>query len=365
MAAPNKVGLTYFSHDVGMSEDPKVKLLSAKYGIEGVYTYIRILELAYSEKGYYYSVNEDSLLLLSKDTSIDIDYLEEMIIFMVEKYLFDKDLYSKYKILTSKRIQKNFLQGCIRRKQVELNPNYLLINPGDERGVNHLKIILNDGVNVGINGVNVNINSEKDNINNLKVEANNINVGINNLESDIEGINDNINYINKIKENKIKEKERKEKKSKKIFEPFFTSQNQNDDLKLQDEKIEIIKSIIDKWNVFAVKHNLRTVKSLIGNGIKNILTRLDENEFDIDKILELSEQSEFLLTHGEKGKPITESFFTLQWIISDKRDESGMLNYEKILEGNYKNSNNNNQNKTYGTNRSRKGQSDFIYTIPD
>ena len=347
MARPKKNGLSYFPLDVDFYIDNKFQMLLLKHSTKGLYLVLILLCKIYKE-GYYYKWTAEERQLLARETRIHDEKIQEVVETSLNVGIFSKEKYEKYKILTSKGIQERYFEVSKRRKELEIIEKYIIKSDKN----NNIKIV---------NATSCNTNEIQD-VTSCNASG----------EQDVTFSN-----TKKRKENKSKEKKSKEKKSKeKNFtdaainstnnndENYFINNN-NDDLKLQDEKIEIIKSIFDKWNVFAIKHNLRTVKSLIGNGIKNILTRLDENEFDIDKILELSEQSEFLLTHGEKGKPITESFFTLQWIISDKRDESGMLNYEKILEGNYKNSNNNNQKNNYGTNRSRKGQSDFVYTMPD
>lgn len=131
MARKGKVGIEYFSHDVDMLNDLKVKLLKAKHGLVGYAVYIRLLEELYRDKGYYLTVNEDFNILFSDDNNLD--YNEYILILndCINQELFNKKLYEKYSILTSKRIQNNYLSATERRKEVLLIDKYLLIEKED------------------------------------------------------------------------------------------------------------------------------------------------------------------------------------------------------------------------------------------
>jgi len=158
MARLEKIGLNYFSHDVEMSADPKIKYLKAKFKLIGYAVYNKLLEEVYKEKGYYLEINDRYIFLFADENGIDVDILKSIIDACLDENLFDKKLFAKYKIITSKRIQQNYIKGCERRKSVNIISEYLLINPD---AIKHEK------ANVNISLINVNKKRIKANINGI------------------------------------------------------------------------------------------------------------------------------------------------------------------------------------------------------
>jgi hypothetical protein len=148
MARPQKAGIDYFPLDVYMEQDDKIALIEAKYGIIGFGTIIKLYKKIYGGNGYYYEWNERNKLLFSKYAGVELTQLDEIINSAIEWDLFDKKLYDSYGILTSKRIQKTYIDASYRKKQVELYKEFLL-----------------SGINEYINRDNVVINSINDDIN--------------------------------------------------------------------------------------------------------------------------------------------------------------------------------------------------------
>lgn len=182
MARLIKAGLDYFSHDVDMLQDRKIKVIKAKYGLTGYAVFLLLLEDIYRE-GYYLKVDEEYILLFSTDHHLDEILVKEILDLCIQKDLFNERLFNDHKILTSKRIQENYIAGVERRIEVYFISDYLLVD---------LKQVLKSRkINVYINGVNVDINS--------------INV-------DINGINADINSQSKVKESKEKESKVDKKK---------------------------------------------------------------------------------------------------------------------------------------------------------
>lgn len=282
MAAPFKIGLTYFSHDCKMGDDPKMKLLLAKFGVAGKGLFDMLLEKIYDEKGYFWEATEDNILLLSRDAILDTSKVEEMIKYMIEKNLFDKDLFENYKILTSRRVQRTYIQGCSGRKKVILNRLFLLINPKEEKTDS---VIFED--NPDNNGVNPEINE----------------------------VNSDINPTKEI-EMKLYRNEKEIKKK----------------ADLSDEEKTEIENIIKQWNLFATKHKLRIISKLKQEHLNCLQLRLSEKDFKFSDILTFAGKSKFLIEHGERGKPFAESWFGLEWIIKDE------INYRRILDGGYSSS---------------------------
>ena len=125
----NKTNLDYFSHDVNMFEDKKIKYLRAKFGLIGYAVFIRLLEEIYSE-GYYIVFGEKELLLFADDNKIEIDVCNKIINACINEGLFDIRLFESYRILTSRRIQQNYTAAHWRRLKISFIKEYLLIEPG-------------------------------------------------------------------------------------------------------------------------------------------------------------------------------------------------------------------------------------------
>jgi len=93
MARKGKVGIDYFSHDVDMLHDRKVKILKAKHGLLGYAVYLRLLEELYRDKGYYLQVDEDFNILFSDDNNLDYNVYILILNECIEKGLFNQSLY--------------------------------------------------------------------------------------------------------------------------------------------------------------------------------------------------------------------------------------------------------------------------------
>jgi len=154
MARKGKVGIDYFSHDVDMLHDRKVKILKAKHGLLGYAVYLRLLEELYRDKGYYLQVDEDFNILFSDDNNLDYNVYILMLNDCIKHELFDSNLYNEYKILTAKRVQENYLSATERRKEVEMIDKYLLLDLEDAN-------IKSDNVNILTLNANIGTQSKK------------------------------------------------------------------------------------------------------------------------------------------------------------------------------------------------------------
>ncbi|MFZ7120713.1 MAG: Lin1244/Lin1753 domain-containing protein [Eubacteriaceae bacterium] len=154
MARTNKVGIDYFSLDVHM--DTKIKLVEAKFGLEGFAIVIKLYQHIY-DQGYYCSWTEDDLLIFCLENNIGEELMSTLIEFMLTKNIFNMDKYQHYSILTSSGIQKRYIQATQRRQEINFIKEYLLvvITPETYR----------KNTNVNINRINVDINSKKEDIN--------------------------------------------------------------------------------------------------------------------------------------------------------------------------------------------------------
>lgn len=151
MARPQKQGLEYFPLDVDMDQDDKLFFIEAKHGLTGFAIVIRLLMQIYKE-GYYkhYSDDKDAFLL-AKRLSVDVNVINNVVNDCINEDFFNRNLYEKYSILTSKGIQKRYLEACTRRKEVGIIKEYCLIDPKNYKNI----------VFEYINAVNVDINPDK------------------------------------------------------------------------------------------------------------------------------------------------------------------------------------------------------------
>ena len=129
MARPTKTGLEYFPLDVDMDQDDKLFFIEAKHGLIGFAIVVRLLMLIYKE-GYYKQYTEDKeAFMLAKRLSVEVNVLNNIINDCINEDIFNKKLFEQYGILTSRGIQKRYLEACARRKEVNIFKEYCLIDP--------------------------------------------------------------------------------------------------------------------------------------------------------------------------------------------------------------------------------------------
>lgn len=130
MARPRKIGLDYFPLDVDFFEDDKIQIIEAEFGTKGVIVAIRLLCKVY-KNGYFYQWGGDECLLLSKQIGDGIvpNLVEEIVKGLVRRSFFDKGVFDSFRILTSRGIQRRYLEAAGRtRAGVEINPEIDLVH---------------------------------------------------------------------------------------------------------------------------------------------------------------------------------------------------------------------------------------------
>ena len=129
MARPKKSGLDYFPLDSDFfSKDPKIKLLKARYGADGITLYIYLLCEIY-KKGYYIKADEDFQFIVSDELKMSIDKVKQVLKFLLERSLFDNKLFQSDAVLTSTGIQKRFqaaVKERARKNLIEVDRFWLL-----------------------------------------------------------------------------------------------------------------------------------------------------------------------------------------------------------------------------------------------
>lgn len=165
MVRPFKEGIDYFPLDIDMDQDDKVAIIEAKHGIEGFGVLVKLLMKIYKE-GYYYEWNDREQLLFSKRVNVNINLVQEIVNDCIEEGLFDSNLFNEYRVLTSKGIQRRYLEAVKRRKEVRFIADFFLIQ--DVKSVlgnskTAVLLVNDDGseVNVNNNFKNADISTQR------------------------------------------------------------------------------------------------------------------------------------------------------------------------------------------------------------
>lgn len=141
----NKKGLEYFPFDIDFFQDEKIQFVSARFGMKGEAITIRLLCKIY-RNGYYIDWNEDTELLFAKSVGDGCQHscVRDVVHELLKRGFFDKSIFERFAVLTSRGIQRRFLEASERRKRVEINKDFLLINIADYPNV----CVKNQNVNI-------------------------------------------------------------------------------------------------------------------------------------------------------------------------------------------------------------------------
>lgn len=154
---PNKKGLDYFAHLVKHSDEERI--LISKYGCNGYAVYYSMREKV-TENGYYYELTDRKSLLICSELNIEKSLFNEIISFTIELELFDKRIFDKYKVLTSERLQIDYIIAASRRTKIDIIEEYILYSEDTfYREINDTKI----KEKVNIYSISANINSNNAN----------------------------------------------------------------------------------------------------------------------------------------------------------------------------------------------------------
>lgn len=130
MARISKEGIDYFPMDGDFLSNRKIRRLIREHGPEAIAVILAVFSTTYSGKGYYMEWNEDVCFDLSEQTNTKTKTVQAIIVSAMHQQLFDTDMFKKQGILTSERIQKQYLQCTQKRKNVVLKEEYKLLTDG-------------------------------------------------------------------------------------------------------------------------------------------------------------------------------------------------------------------------------------------
>lgn len=176
MARPLKQGLDYFPFDTEL--DTKFKLIEAEFGLTGFAIVVKLLQMIYGGFGYYGEWSTEVALLFSQSCGGG-KVVSEIVRAAVKRGIFDKGMFEKYGILTSKGIQKRYFTAVNRRAQTNIKEEYLLVQFAQKS-----ENAYNNSINVDNNSVNVCNNSQ------IKEKRKKIYYGAKSAEKDIYNYSD-------------------------------------------------------------------------------------------------------------------------------------------------------------------------------
>lgn len=121
-----KTGIDYFPLDCEL--DDKMALVEAEFGLIGFAVVVKLWQRIYAGQGYYCEWNSEVELLFARKLGVGGNSVSEIIQAALKRGVFDKDIFDKYRVLTSKGIQARYLKAIERRKKVRMEQEYLLLS---------------------------------------------------------------------------------------------------------------------------------------------------------------------------------------------------------------------------------------------
>ncbi len=138
-----KEGIEFFPLQCQLDE--KFELIEAEFGLKGFAIIIKLLQRIYREHGYYCEWNSDIALLFAWQNGVsrkqgmpcaeDRNHMVSGVVnSAVRRGIFNRELYEKFGILTSRGIQKRYLDIVYKRKVVKMEKAYLLLSAREIKG---------------------------------------------------------------------------------------------------------------------------------------------------------------------------------------------------------------------------------------
>lgn len=175
MGRLRKEGNEFFSFDVDFFSDRKIKILKARYGADGITLYIYLLCEIY-KNGFYLKLDEDFEFIVSDDLNMNSDKVKQVLTFLLERSMFDKQLFQSDAVLTSTGIQRRY-QLMVKSRAVK-NPiiieRYWLLSEEETETFIKVNSFFNNSENYEDNSKKNNFNSEKSDIKEKKGKEKNI-----------------------------------------------------------------------------------------------------------------------------------------------------------------------------------------------
>ncbi len=130
MARKAETGIEYFPMNADVIHNPKIKLLVAEFGSKTTWAVLLPLYCKiYREKGYWIDwLDDDSKLLFAQDEcKLELSVVNEFVNGCIRRSLFNKGVFESFGILTSDRIQENYLAAKKRSPGVKVINDFIAL----------------------------------------------------------------------------------------------------------------------------------------------------------------------------------------------------------------------------------------------
>lgn len=134
MARPIKKGLDYFSLDVGFFDDEKIVAIADEFGCKGEVVIIRLLCAIYKD-GAYIEFTDLLARVVAKKAGLSAGLVNTVVDRAVQYGFFDKSVFDKYRVLTSRGIQNRYFEAKKKWQYASVPEQFLLVERPHEKGV--------------------------------------------------------------------------------------------------------------------------------------------------------------------------------------------------------------------------------------
>lgn len=135
-----KQGFSYFSLDVDIFSDIKIRKLIKNHSGRALSVYICVLAFIY-RNGYYVLNDEDFDFIVSEQTGDKVEFIEAVLDYCVKVGLFSAEMFEQG-VYTSKGVQERYLAMCKASRRNIVFSEYTLIS-SEEIGINSEEIAIN------------------------------------------------------------------------------------------------------------------------------------------------------------------------------------------------------------------------------
>lgn len=116
--ANNKTGFSYYNTDTDRYQDLKIKRLKKDFGCNGIAVYDYILCEIYRVRGYFIAWDSNTAFDVADYFGLKENLVNDIVAYCCAVGLFDKELRTSEKILTSLSIQLRYVEMCARSKRI-------------------------------------------------------------------------------------------------------------------------------------------------------------------------------------------------------------------------------------------------------
>ena len=126
MARRSKQGFDYFP--LSCDNTTEFKLVSVKIGRLKANIHFSLMQQIFKIKGYYLDYSEDIRDIIAADEGYLPEDIELFVKTAVDKGLYDRELFEKYSVITSKEIQDAYFDMSEKRSRIPVRIEYLRVN---------------------------------------------------------------------------------------------------------------------------------------------------------------------------------------------------------------------------------------------